>query len=151
MSTTETPPAELTVIHRLGAIPLVSSSLTTLHTHLTGNRLTASPYTTAAHLSAYAYGTASKYSAPLQARLAPLVARADGLANAAVDAVEARCPYPFRATTDDVARDLAAHSDHAKGVANKTLDDRVRAPAGRVAQGIDQVGSALLSRVPDFF
>jgi hypothetical protein len=135
-ATTESP--ELTIINRLGAIPLVSGSLSAVHETLLGSRLTAAPYSTATAVSAYALGTANKYSAPLQTRLAPLLTRADGLANAAVDAVEARYPYPFQASPDDVAQ-------QARGAATKTFDDNVTAPAGRVVAGIDQVGALVLA------
>jgi hypothetical protein len=133
-ATTESP--ELTIINRLGAIPLVSGSLTAVHETLLASRLTAAPYSTATAVSAYALGTANKYSAPLQTRLAPLLTRADGLANAAVDAVEARYPYPFQASPDDVAQ-------QARGAAQKTFDSNVTAPAGRVVAGIDQVSVCL--------
>jgi hypothetical protein len=141
--TTETQapsPPELTILNRLSSIPLVSSSLSTLHTRLSANAYTAPPYHTAAALSAYARGTAVRAAAPILPRVAPLVARADGLANAAVDAVQTRYPYPFEATPEKVVQDLHASAEGARGVANKTLDDRVRAPAGRVVVGIDQVG-----------
>jgi hypothetical protein len=134
--TTNTP--ELTILNRLVQIPLVASSLQTVHSTLQANRLTATPYATATAVSAYALGTANKYSAPIQTRLAPLVVCADGYANAAVDAVEARYPYPFHASADEVCQDLTARSEGVKGVANKTIDDRVCAPAGRIIASIDQ-------------
>jgi hypothetical protein len=132
MSTETQATPEVTIINRIGSIPLVSSSLTAVHDTLSSNRLTATPYATATAVSAYALGTANKYSGPIQSAIAPLVVRADGLANAAVDVVEARYPYPFQAKPDEVYNDLS-------GAANKTIDDRVYAPATRVVAGVDKV------------
>ena len=70
---------------------------------------------------------------------APILTKADGLANKGLDAVESRIPYPFHATTEDVIKDLKGRSDAAKDVATKTIDEKVRTPALNIAQGIDQV------------
>lgn len=83
--------------------------------------------------------TALGYTVPIQARLAPVIVKADTYANAAVDAVESRYPYPFKVTTNEVVQDLKDRSDAAKGVASKTIDQRVTTPAYTVAAGIDQV------------
>jgi hypothetical protein len=149
-TSTQTTP-EATIINRLGSIPLVASSLSAAHSTLQSNRLTSGPYTTAAAVSAYAFGTANKYSAPLQTRLAPLVARADDIANAAVDAVEARYPYPFQARPEDVYTDLTNRTEEVKDVAHKAIDHRVYAPAGRVVAGIDQASATFMCSLPRSF
>ena len=137
---TQTAPAppsapQLTVLHRVASIPLVSDSLAAVHATLAGNAYTRRPYNTA-----YALSTAVvRASEPVQARLAPVLVRADGFANKAVDAVESRYPYPFHAPTEEIYGTLRQHSEHAYDVANKTIDDRVRTPAYGLAQGIDQV------------
>jgi len=64
-----------------------------------------------------------------------------------LDAVESRCPYPFKTTPEDIVKDLKGHSNHAKEVANKTIDEKVKSPAYNVAQGIDQ----RFSPVVDYF
>ena len=64
--------------------------------------------------------------------------------NKGLDTVESRFPYPFQTPTEDILKDIKANSDHAKGVATKTIDERVRAPAYNIAQGIDQVSTHLL-------
>jgi len=130
--TSRTP--ELTIISRVASIPLVASSLSTIHETLTNNTLTRHPYTTAQGISK----SALSYTEPIQKRLAPLLVRADGYANIGLDAVESRYPYPFKASPEDVVNDLKGHSDHAKGVATKTIDEKVKNPAFNVAQGIDQ-------------
>lgn len=137
MSTqTETAAApELTSITRVASIPLVASSLTTIHTTLTNNSFTRTPYSAAQGISQ----TALSYAEPIQKRLAPILVCADNIVNAGLDAVESRYPYPFKTSPEDLVRDIRGRSDHAYGVANKTLDERVRAPALSVAQGIDQV------------
>ncbi|KAH9848713.1 lipid droplet-associated perilipin protein [Lenzites betulinus] len=125
---------ERTILARVGSIPLVADSLSTIHSTLSTNSYTRSSYATAQELSKSAYS----YTEPIQKRLAPILSKADGLANKGLDAVESRYPYPFQTPTEDIIKDLKGHSDHAKDVANKTLDDKVRTPAYQVAQGIDQ-------------
>ncbi|RDX51717.1 lipid droplet-associated perilipin protein [Lentinus brumalis] len=134
---------ELTIFHRMGTIPLVADSLNTINNILLSNALTRYPYATAFELSK----TALHYTEPLQQRLAPILTRADHLANKTLDVVEARVPYPFHATTEDVIKDLKGRSDAAKDVATKTIDDRVKTPALNIAQGIDQK----LAPVVDYF
>ena len=126
---------ELTIFSRVGSIPLVAESLSTINSTLLSNTYTHSPYLTAAELSKKAL----TYTEPIQKRLAPILTRADDLANKGLDAVEARLPYPFHATSQDVIKDLKGRSDAAKDVATKTIDEKVRTPALNVAQGIDQV------------
>ncbi|KAI0331779.1 lipid droplet-associated perilipin protein [Cubamyces sp. BRFM 1775] len=125
---------ELTIFSRMGAIPLVADSLSTIHSTLLNNPYTRSPYTTAQEISK----SALSYTEPIQKRLAPIINKADGLANKGLDAVESRYPYPFHTPTEDIIKDLKGRSDHAKDVANKTLDEKVKTPAYQVAQGIDQ-------------
>lgn len=141
-TTTETetpiPPAsapQLTVLTRVASIPLISDSLAAVHSTLATNAYTKTPYEAAQALGSRAY----KVSEPIQARLAPVIVRADGYANKAVDVVESKYPYPFHAPTEEIYGTLRQHSEHAYGAANKTIDDRVKAPAFGIAQGIDQV------------
>ncbi|EPQ52361.1 hypothetical protein GLOTRDRAFT_65234 [Gloeophyllum trabeum ATCC 11539] len=129
---TQTP---LSIVNRIGAIPLVHDSLTTLHSTLSTNPYTQRPYTTAQGITVTAY---QKIGEPLQTRLAPILVKADGYANKAVDVVESRYPYPFKTPTEDIVKDVKAKSDEARDVATKTIDDRVKKPVAGVAQGIDQ-------------
>ncbi|KAI0090074.1 hypothetical protein BDY19DRAFT_1068776 [Irpex rosettiformis] len=125
---------ELTILYRVAAIPLVATSLDTIHQTLTNNPYTRSPYATAQGLSKTALG----YTEPIQKTIAPLIVRADGLANKGLDVVESRYPYPFKTPTEDIVKDLKDRSDQARNVANKTIDDNFVHPALTVAQGIDQ-------------
>ncbi|KAF9528398.1 lipid droplet-associated perilipin protein [Crepidotus variabilis] len=142
MSTTatETKPAgeqhapEITVISRMGSIPLISSSLVTLNDALVNNAYTRSPYAHAKTLSSTAY----RLSEPIQCKLAPLILRVDGLANNLVDAVQSRYPYPFEAQPEEVATYVRETKDNTINGVNKAIDDRVKTPALHVAQGIDQ-------------
>ncbi|KAI5122615.1 hypothetical protein M0805_008705 [Coniferiporia weirii] len=139
-STTTAP--QLTVLTRVASIPLVSDSLAAVHAALAGNAYTKAPYSTA-----QAWGSAAfRASEPIQARLAPVILRADGFANKAVDAVESRYPYPFHTPTEEIYGTLRQHSENAYGVANKTIDDRVRTPAYGLAQGIDQKFAPVVDR-----
>ncbi|OBZ67702.1 Perilipin-2 [Grifola frondosa] len=132
---------EFTIIYRVASIPLVASSLNTIHTTLTNNAYTHSPYAAAKGLSK----SALSYAEPLQKRLGPIIVRADSFANKGLDAVESRYPYPFKTPTDEIVKDLKGHSDHAYDVANKTIDERVRTPVYHVAQGIDQASRVVIS------
>lgn len=132
---TQPPATELSILTRVASIPLVADSLDAVHQTLSTNPYTRSPYTTATEFSKYALG----YTEPLQKTIAPLLIRADGLANKGLDVVEQRYPYPFKTPTEDIVKDLKGRSDQARDLANKTLDERVRTPAANVAQGIDQV------------
>ncbi|KAK2461147.1 hypothetical protein APHAL10511_006674 [Amanita phalloides] len=124
----------LTILHRVASIPLVSSSLETINDALSSNAFTRQPYSTAKGLSTTAY----KYTEPLQMRLAPLIERADDYANKAVDAVESRYPYPFKAKPEDVASLVRESHQNAMNVANKAIDERIKSPAKSMAEGIDQ-------------
>ena len=134
---TQSAPAapELTILNRVASIPLVNDSLSAVHASLISNPLTRSPYNTAQAISS----TALRYSEPFATKLAPIIVRADGFANKGLDVVESRYPYPFTVQSEDILKALKDRSEYARGVANKTIDERVRSPAYSAAQGIDQV------------
>ncbi|KAJ7696442.1 hypothetical protein B0H17DRAFT_929303 [Mycena rosella] len=132
---------ELTILTRVASIPIIAYSIQQLNSTLSNNPYTSFPYSTTQRLSSSAY----KYSEPLQVRLAPLIKSADGYANAAVDAVQSKYPYPFEAKPEEVAtyvreRRQSAVDYVAQGRlnANKTIDEKVRTPAITVACEIDQ-------------
>lgn len=141
LPTSQSPP-QLTILTRMASIPLISSSLDTLDSTLSQNAYTRSSYSTAKGLSTSAF----RYTEPIQARLAPLIFRADGLANKAVDVVESRCPYPFKAKPEEVATYVRERRQSAVSVANKALDENVKGHAFHVAQGLDQVRIYLHTR-----
>jgi hypothetical protein len=133
---------ELTVLNRVVSIPIISSSLESIHCALSSNAYTRSSYSTAKGISNSAY----KYTEPLQIRFAPLIVYADDYANKAVDVVESKYPYPFKAKTEEVAdyvrdrrRSASEYIRERRETANKTIDDKVKNPAFTAAQGIDQV------------
>lgn len=132
---TKTAAPELKSLHRVAAIPLVASSIDTIHSTLSTNTYTKSPYSTATGIACYALG----YTEPLQVRLAPLTTRADDIANKGLDAVESRYPYPFKAKPEEITTYVRERRASVIYTANKTIDDKVVSPAVSVAQGIDQV------------
>jgi hypothetical protein len=144
-STQEVP--ELTVLHRVASIPLVCSSLETINGALSSNVLTRQPYSTAKGLSTTAY----RYTEPLQIRLAPLIERANGIANKAVDAVESRYPYPFKAKPEDVASLVRESRQNAMNVYNKAIDEKIKSPAIHMAEGIDHVRHSLTTIIAHIF
>ena len=125
----------LTIIDRVGSIPFVHDSLGYIDSTLNSSSLLRTPYATAQALTS----SALHYSEPITNRLAPILTRADGLANQAVDVVEKKYPYPFKTPTEQISHDLKERTEHAKDVANKTIDERVRAPVATVVSGVDQV------------
>jgi len=133
--TAHTTAPEYTSLYRVASIPLVSSSLSTIHSTLSSNTYTKSPYSAATGIAYSAWG----YTEPLQARLAPLTTRADEYANAGLDVVESRYPYPFKAKPEEITTYVRERKESALTAANKTIDEKVKSPAYGVAQGIDQV------------
>ncbi|KAG5641770.1 hypothetical protein DXG03_004265 [Asterophora parasitica] len=140
-ATNDTSPPEFTILTRMAAIPIIASSLETIDGALSSNAYTRSSYSTAKGLSSSAY----KYSEPLQVRFAPLIVQADGYANKAVDAVESRYPYPFTAKPEEVAtlvrekrKTAEDYVSNSVSSANKSIDEKIKAPAIHVAQELDQ-------------
>ena len=140
------PAHQLTILGRVTSIPLVHDSLGYLDSTLSGNSYLRTPYATAQAITS----SALHYSEPITTRLAPLITRADGLANQGLDAVESRYPYPFKTPTEQISNDLKERTDYARDVANKTIDERVRAPVYTVVNGVDQVRHALAYRGGNF-
>ena len=133
----QTHPPEITIFTRVASIPMISSSLVSINDVLTKNAYTRQPY---AHAKVFS-STAFRLTQPIQVRLAPLIVRADGIANKAVDVVEARYPYPFQAQPQDVATYVRETKDSTINGVNKAIGDKVTTPAMNVAQGIDHVRS----------
>ena len=132
----------ISVITRVASIPMISSGLDTIHDALTTNAYTRSPYGHAKAISTTAY----KLTEPIQTVLAPLIIKVDGIANMAVDAVESRYPYPFKAQPEEVAalarqgqQNTTAYVHDRVNDVNKAIDEKVRTPAFNVAHDIDQV------------
>jgi hypothetical protein len=138
---TQSAPAapELTILNRVASIPLVNDTFTAVHSSLISNPLTRSPYTTAQALSL----SALRASEPIAIKLAPIILRADGYANKGLDVVESRYPYPFTVQSEEIIKAFKEHSEYARDVANKTIDERVRTPAYSAVQGLDQVRTPL--------
>jgi hypothetical protein len=117
---------KITVLSRVVSIPLIASSLEQINAVLEKNMLTRSPYHAAQAITSTAYN----YSQPIQIRLAPLIDRADDIANKTLDAVESRYPYPFQAQPEEVV-------SYMRETAGKTFEN-VKSPAVDVAEGIDK-------------
>jgi hypothetical protein len=139
-------PPEFTILTRVASIPVMYSFLSTLNDTLTSNPYTRSSYGAAIGLSNSAY----KFTAPLQEKFAPLIVRADGYANKAMDAAESRYPYPFKAKPEEVAQLVRERRKsagqyvvetrvNAVNAANKTIDEKLKSPVVDIAKGIDQV------------
>ncbi|KAG6872493.1 hypothetical protein C0995_009355 [Termitomyces sp. Mi166 len=144
---TKTPAAELTILHRVANIPLVTFSLQSIDGALSNNTYTRSSYTTAKNLSK----SAIKRTEPLQTRFAPIISQADGFANKAYDAVESRYPYPFKAKPEEVVSAIQEGKQHASELlngayngVNKKIDANIRTPAINAATGIDKCFSPLV-------
>ncbi|KAI6116343.1 hypothetical protein F5141DRAFT_660855 [Pisolithus sp. B1] len=127
---------EFTALSRVASIPLVASSLDQIHSALSSNVLTRSPYHAAQAISHTAYN----YSQHLQVCLAPLIVRADDYANKGLDIVESKYPYPFKAKPEEVVSYVRERRQSVMSTANKRFDENVKTPALGVAEGIDKVG-----------
>ncbi|TFK28740.1 hypothetical protein FA15DRAFT_664777 [Coprinopsis marcescibilis] len=125
---------EITVLTRVASIPMIHSGLETLNGTLSTNSYTRSAYTAAKEFSTAAY----KLSEPVQIKLAPLIASADGYANKAVDVVESRYPYPFKATPGDVVELVRERKQTASDFVNVRIDENIKSPAFAVAHDLDQ-------------
>lgn len=134
-TTEQAHPPEIKIFARVASIPMISLSLGTINDALANNAFTRQPYAHAKGLSSTAY----KLTEPLQVRLAPLIIQVDGIANKAVDVVEACCPYPFKVQPEDVASYVRERKNSTIDGVNRALDDRVKTPALNVAQNVDQV------------
>jgi hypothetical protein len=133
----QTHPPEITIFTRVASIPMISLSLESINDVLTKNTYTRQPF---AHAKVFST-TAFRLTQPIQVRLAPLIVRVDGIANKAVDVVEARYPYPFNAQPQEVVTYVRQRKDNTiNGV--KAIGDKVTTPAMNVAQGIDHVRSS---------
>ncbi len=136
MSTTTTEaaqvPPSITVISRVASIPLVSLSLETIDQRLSSNVFSRSLYPAAKGLSSTAY----KYTEPIQTRLAPLIIRADGFANKAVDVVEARYPYPFTVKPEEVTEYVRERRQSATDLIHHSIDDVAKLFRGWWRDGI---------------
>ncbi|KDR73243.1 hypothetical protein GALMADRAFT_212696 [Galerina marginata CBS 339.88] len=88
----DTQAPEIRSLSRLASIPIVSSTLDTVNGILSSNFFTRPFYNRAKGYSSKAY----RYSLPIQKKLAPLIVRADSVANKAIDVVESRYPSAFQ-------------------------------------------------------
>lgn len=84
---------------KVQGIPVVHDSLSYAHSVFSTNPYTSYVYNTGLGIGSQAFD----YSKPIQARLAPLLIRADGVALSGIQAVESRFPYPFQTTTEEVS------------------------------------------------
>ena len=126
---------EITVLSRVASIPIIASSLDQIHSTLSSNVLTRSPYQAAQALTQTAYNI----SQPLQTRLAPLIVSADGYANKGLDIIEQKYPYPFNVKPEEVASYVRQSRDSVVSSANERFDKNVKSPAVGVAEEIDKV------------
>jgi hypothetical protein len=122
-------------------IPLVSSGLDTIHSTLSTSPYTKGVYSTGTSLAQSAYDTASRVttSSSLYPKVLPVITTADGYANAGIDAVRSKFPYPFESSPDKVYNDLKKAPEDARIVAYKTIDERIKIPAYGPARGVDTV------------
>ncbi|KAL1673688.1 hypothetical protein EV122DRAFT_222113 [Schizophyllum commune] len=110
-STTPDPPpsaGEFTILQRVYGIPLVAAAIDQLHETLSTNPL------------------------------APLIARVDDFANTIFDLAETRFPYLFDATPEDIMDVIYNTRVTFSDDARTALDEGIKRPGLRVAEGIDE-------------
>ena len=149
---------QLTVLTRVASIPLISDSLAALHTTLLSNAYTAYPYSAAQSIQTRIQPYLQNSVNAVSPVIAPVITRADSVANKAVDAVESRYPDAFKAHPKEVyegvygevqkeMEKLRKTREHAYGVAKDTigsLEEKVKSPAIGIAKGVDQVRVPLI-------
>ncbi|KDQ09146.1 hypothetical protein BOTBODRAFT_165185 [Botryobasidium botryosum FD-172 SS1] len=136
---TKQSPPELTSLQRVQGIPIFKDSLAYAHQTLSTNAYTHAAYNVAQAVSLSAYHA----SEPIQVRLAPLIVRADGLANMGLDAVQSRYPYSFEVQTDDVLSGFKAQGE----AYQNAFDSRVKAPAFELVERVDSRFTPLVDRL----
>lgn len=138
---TQTSPTPVTFHQHVLEIPLVSSGLTTIHDKLSTSPYTKGVYDTGTSFAKSAYDTAARVTtaSPLYPRVLPVITTADGYANAGLNAVRSKFPYPFESTPDQVYQDLMKAPEDARNIAKKTIDERITQPAYGIAMGVDSV------------
>ncbi|KAG8894185.1 hypothetical protein FRB99_001426, partial [Tulasnella sp. 403] len=124
---------EIKSLDRVASIPLVHDSLSAI-------QHTLSTYTP----TAYAYGAAignSAYSmsAPIQARLAPLIVSADGYALKGLDVAQAKFPTAFSIKPEEVIEGIRHRRDSAVGVVTR--------PVYGIANGVDSSLAPIVDRL----
>ena len=130
MSTeTVSQPPELRSLYRVGNIPLVQDSLSAIDQTLTTYTPTIYAYGKAVSTQAYSLST------PIQLRLAPLIASADGYALKGLDVAQERFPAPFSVTAGDVVEGIKTRKDGA-------VEAVTRRGYG-IANGVDSVRAAV--------
>ncbi|PVG01417.1 hypothetical protein CPB86DRAFT_795099 [Serendipita vermifera] len=134
---TQTAPPPITFHTRVLSIPLVSSSLETIHSTLSTSPYTKRAYETSSSIAHSAFDTATRVTAPVYPRVLPVITAADGYANKGLDTLQTRFPYPFESTPEKVYSDLRKAPEDARSVAYKTLDERIKTPAYGLAKGVD--------------
>jgi hypothetical protein len=136
---TQASPPPITFYKQVLDIPLVSSGLDTIHSTLSTSPYTKGVYSTGTSLAQSAYDTASRVttSSSLYPKVLPLITTADGYANAGINAVHSKFPYPFESSPDKVYHDLKQAPEDARNVAYKAIDERIKTPAYGLARGVD--------------
>ncbi|CAG7849837.1 SubName: Full=Uncharacterized protein {ECO:0000313/EMBL:CCA75851.1} [Serendipita indica DSM 11827] len=134
---TQSAPPSLTFPLRVLQIPLVHSSLDTIHNTLSSSPYTKSAYQTSTAFAHTALDTAARVTAPVYPKVLPIVTAADGYANKGLDTLQSRFPYPFESSPETMYNDLKKAPEDARNVAYKTIDERIKTPAYGLAKDVD--------------
>ena len=123
-SNADTPP--LSSLHRVSHIPIVSFSISTLHSTLSSTPIVRTPYAISLSISS----TLSPYvqSASAHYPFAPVLTFGDRAANKTLDIAQEKWPYPFESQPEQVWSDVRS-----------VADSRVVKPAYGVAKSVDHV------------
>ncbi|KAF8591306.1 hypothetical protein K439DRAFT_1627031 [Ramaria rubella] len=114
-----------TSLIRVSNIPIVESSITTIHSTLSTAPLLRTPYalslSISSHLTPYIQSASTHYP------FAPLLTYGDLAANKGLDLAQEKWPYPFQSKPEQVWCDVMS-----------VADLRVVQPASRMAKSVDQ-------------
>ncbi|KAF9096017.1 hypothetical protein BGX23_012177 [Mortierella sp. AD031] len=125
-------------IARVGALPLIHDSVSTLHSYAKDNKYSRYALDTAGS----AVETVSKYTEPYQTRLQPTISKVDQIANKSLDLFENTFPIVTKPTAeivDTVKKPIVYVEESSKNAYTQiqsTIDTRVTAPVKAVTANL---------------
>ncbi|KAJ9116621.1 hypothetical protein QFC20_000554 [Naganishia adeliensis] len=112
---------DISIVQRVGNIPIVADGIGTFESVVNSTQFTSSMYATAGAIAAKSLDVAS----PIIATAAPLISKADGLANQGLDMVEARFPSAFKVNTHDILESAKQPANQGMAVAKGVYDGQI--------------------------
>ncbi|KAG0207429.1 hypothetical protein BGX28_001310 [Mortierella sp. GBA30] len=148
-TTTNEKDAAFSFFSRVGSIPVIHDSFTTLHSYAKDNKYSRYALDTAGS----AVGTASKYTEGYQTRFQPTISKVDQLATKSLDFIENTFPIVTQPTADIVSKVKKPYvyveesSKNAYTQIQSTIDNRVAAPVRSVTSSIASTAASTRDQI----